>query len=267
MTRSLVMNSTSSSSCCCATWTSWPAAGCSALARAHAAIGSPPLSREATRRNSSCVAWSSRIAMSSRRSAPTVRPSSNRSLCSKSSRPSRNDPFAARCDLPLEVFDVAAERRRRLGRHVGEIAEDVQVVERAERARQILVDEPQRAAQALESDLDEDARRVLDVVLGRLHESRHLAQLGHDAPGALGERGVAEERLAGEARRQHVGVVLRDCAPRCGRSRSRRAGRGCWPRARDARAARSRSGARDRWRPGAGRTRQGPGRAHRSPAG
>ena len=51
--------------------------------------------------------------------------------------------------------------------------------------------------------------------LRRLDEARHLAQLGHDAPGALGERRVVEQRLAGEARRQDVGVVLRIALPRC----------------------------------------------------
>ena len=154
------------------------------------------------------MAWSSRIATSSSRSASAVRPSSSCSFCSNLRVRDGTSPSPRGASSRSEILDVAAERGRRLDRRVGEIAEDVQIVERAEGARQILVDEPQRAAQALEADLHEDAGRILDVVLRRLNEARHLAQLGHDTPGALGERGVVEQRLAGEARRQHVGIVL-----------------------------------------------------------
>jgi hypothetical protein len=89
----------------------------------------------------------------------------------------------------------------------------VQIVERTKRARQVIVDEPQRAAQALEADLDEDARRVLDVVLRGLEKPRHLPQLGHDAPGALRDGRIVEQRLACQARRQDVGVLLRVALP------------------------------------------------------
>ena len=64
------------------------------------------------------------------------------------------------------------------------------------------------AAPGLEADLDEDARALLDVVAGGLDEPRHLAQLGHDPAGALGLRRVGEERLAGEAGADDVGVDL-----------------------------------------------------------
>ena len=89
----------------------------------------------------------------------------------------------------------------------------MQVVEPAERARQIVVDELQRAAQALEADLHEDARRILDVVARGLHQPRDLSQLRDDPPGALGERRVGEQRLSGQARREDVGVVLRAALP------------------------------------------------------
>ena len=68
-----------------------------------------------------------------------------------------------------------------------------------ERARQIRLDEPQRAAPALESDLDEDPGTLLDVVARGLHESGHLAQLRDDAPRALGFGRVRKQRLARQA--------------------------------------------------------------------
>ena len=89
----------------------------------------------------------------------------------------------------------------------------MQVVEVRECPRQVVVDESERAAKALETDLHEDARRILDVFACRLHQPRRLPQLGEDAPRALGERGVVEERLAGEAGRQHFGVELRAALP------------------------------------------------------
>ena len=63
-----------------------------------------------------------------------------------------------RRDLGFEILDVGADRLRRLGLRVGEIAEQVQIVDVGERARQIVVDELQRAAHRLDADLDEDAR-------------------------------------------------------------------------------------------------------------
>ena len=96
----------------------------------------------------------------------------------------------------------------RLGGRVGEIAEHAHVVEAAEGARQVRFDEAQRAAQALESDLDEDAGRILDVVARRLHQPRHLVELREHAPRPLGQRRVVEEHLAGEARREQIAVEL-----------------------------------------------------------
>ena len=87
-------------------------------------------------------------------------------------------------------------------------------MEPAEGARQIRLDESQRAAQALEADLDEDARRILDVVARGLHQARHLAQLRQHAARPLGQRRVVEEHLPGEARRQQVAVVLGIALPR-----------------------------------------------------
>ena len=105
-------------------------------------------------------------------------------------------------------------RARRFCRRVGEIAEQVQIAQVAKRPRQVVLDETERAAEALETDLDEDAGRVLDVVACGLHQARDLAQLGKDAARALGERRVVEERLAGEAGRERVGKELRAAFPR-----------------------------------------------------
>ena len=107
-----------------------------------------------------------------------------------------------------------ADRLRRFGLRVGEIAEQMQIVHARERARQIVFDELQRAAHRLDADLDEDAGRLLDVVARGLNEARRLAQLRQDAARALGGRRVREERLAGEARREDVRVVLRVPLPR-----------------------------------------------------
>src|SRR4029079_7078007 len=82
-----------------------------------------------------------------------------------------------------------------------------------ERPRQILLDEPLRAAQALQAELDEDAGRILDVLAGRLHETRDLTQLGQDATGPLGQRRVVEECLASQARGYEVAVMLRAPLP------------------------------------------------------
>ena len=122
--------------------------------------------------------------------------------------------FGARREVGLEELDVGRDRRRGLGRRVGEIAEQVQVAQVGKRPRQIVVDEAERAAKAFQPDLDEDAGRILDIVARRLHQARDLPQLGEDATRALGERRVVEERLSGEAGRERVGEELRAALPR-----------------------------------------------------
>ena len=122
--------------------------------------------------------------------------------------------LAARREIPLQVLDVGADRGGRFGRRIRQIAEQVQIAKIAERARQILVDEAQRPAHALEPDLDVDAGGIFDVVARRLNEPRHLAQLRKHAARALGQRRVVEDRLAGQARREDVGVELRAALPR-----------------------------------------------------
>src|SRR5687767_2772323 len=89
----------------------------------------------------------------------------------------------------------------------------MEIVESAEGARQIVFDEPEGSAEALQADLDEDAGRILDVVPRRLHEPGHLPQLRQDAPGAFGERRVVEEHLAREARREQIAIALRIALP------------------------------------------------------
>ena len=63
-----------------------------------------------------------------------------------------------RREVGLEIVEIRLDRRRGFGRRVGEIAENVEVVETRKRARQIGLDEAQRAAPAFETDFDEDAR-------------------------------------------------------------------------------------------------------------
>jgi len=133
-------------------------------------------------------------------------------------------PLAARRHVRVQMVDVPLERRDRFDRCIGEVPEDVVVVEPAEGARQIVVDEPQRAPQALEPDLDEDARRVLDVVAGRLHQARHLAQLGDNPARPLGERGVTEQHLTGQAGGEEIRIVLRVAFPRPDRLQLEEAG-------------------------------------------
>ena len=154
------------------------------------------------------------------------------------SRPRRNEPLLRGASVAFEVLDIAADRGGRLGRGVGEIAEQMQIAQIAERPRQIFVDEAQRAAHAFEADLDEDARRILDVVARGLDEARHLAKLRQDAPRPFGERRVVEQRLTGEAGRQDVGVMLRIPLPRTDLLEIEQRARGCWRRAPAARAAR-----------------------------
>ena len=94
---------------------------------------------------------------------------------------------------------IALDRRRRLGGRVGEVAEDVQIVERRERAREIRLDEPQDASPGLEAHLHVDSGALLDVVSRGLHESRHLSQLRDDPACPFGLRSIGKQRLAREA--------------------------------------------------------------------
>ena len=116
-------------------------------------------------------------------------------------------------ELALEVVDVRAQGVGRLGRRVGEIAEHVQVVHVGKRLRQVGLDQLQHPAHRLEADLDEDPRRVLDVLPRRLQQPRRLAQLRQHAARPLLDRGVVEEHLPGEARREDVGIELRVALP------------------------------------------------------
>src|SRR5262245_7038662 len=79
--------------------------------------------------------------------------------------------------VALEIVDIRLDRGRGFGRCVGEIAEDVEVIESGERPRQVVLDELEGAAPRLESDFDEDTRALFDVVARGLHEARHLPQL------------------------------------------------------------------------------------------
>ena len=154
---------------------------------AQAAIGSPPFILPASDRNASCVAaqLARRRSRAGGRPAASI-PSSSRSFCSNLSRPEPERRARLRRDLGFEILDVGADRLRRLDLRVGEVAEQMQIVDVGERARQILVDELQRAAHRLDADLDEDAGRLLDVVARRLNQARRLPQLREHAARALG---------------------------------------------------------------------------------
>ncbi len=122
-------------------------------------------------------------------------------------------PARARRHLGFEVRDVPLERVGRVGGRVGQVREQPEVVEVRQRPRQIVLDETQGAAQRLETDLHEQARRLLDVVARRVEQPRRLPELGEHAPGALGDGRVREERLAREAGGQQLGIHLRAPLP------------------------------------------------------
>ena len=117
--------------------------------------------------------------------------------------------LAARRQIGFEEFHVARNRVPGFRRGVGRIAKKVKVAEIGEGPRQVVVYEAQRAAKALEPDLDENAGGILDIVACGLHQARHLPQLGVHAAGALGERRIVEEGLPGKAGRQRIGKELR----------------------------------------------------------
>ena len=219
------MKSTSSSSCSCATGTTCPAAGWSSFALRPGGHRDRRRSiREATRRNSSCVACSSRIAIASSRSAPSVMPFVEPQLLLERLAPEAERALAARRQVASRgtsmYAPIGGDASVEASARSPSRCRSSQV---AEGARQIVVDEPQRAAQALEPDLDEDAGRILDVVAGRLDQARHLAQLRQHAAGPLGERRVVEQRLPGQAGREEVGVVLRVALPGADAPRARTA--------------------------------------------
>ena len=89
----------------------------------------------------------------------------------------------------------------------------MQIIHRRERLRQIRLDKLQRSAKCLEADLDENARRILDVVPGGLHQSRRLSKLGQDTTGSFGRRRVSKDGLTRQAGRQCVRVDLRVVLP------------------------------------------------------
>ena len=166
---------------------------------AHASSGSPPSSLPASVRNASCVVWSSRIAIASSRSIGIADAFVELQLLLELSRPRRNERARLRRHFGFEVLDVRADRLRGFGLRVGQIAEQMQVVDARKRPRQLLVDELQRAAHRFDADLDEDAWRILDVVARRLNERAASAAASRAPGGPARRRRVREQRLPGEA--------------------------------------------------------------------
>ena len=136
-----------------------PGPGWSSLAARHAATGSPPLFEP--RRDAAELLL--------RR--PQLAPGNRQQLVHAERQPflelqlplellaaQAERGAGARREVGLEVADVALQRVGRLGRRVGQVAEQVQVVHAREGARQVVLDEPEDAAQRLEADLGVDAR-------------------------------------------------------------------------------------------------------------
>jgi hypothetical protein len=128
----------------------------------------------------------------------------------------------------FEVANVRAERVRGLRLGVCEIAEEVQIVDARERARQIVLDELQDAAQGLDADLDENPRRLLDVVARGLNQTWGLPQLREHSPGALGGGRMREQRLACGGSTRECRSSTAGCAPTCGSPPTRTSARGYW---------------------------------------
>ena len=122
-------------------------------------------------------------------------------------QPERRTRF--RRQVGLEGVDVRTNGVAGFDRGVGQIAEQVQIVDITKGPGQVVLDEPERAVEGLDADLDEDAGRVLDVVAGRLNQPRCLPKLRQHAPRALGRRCEAEKRLRRQAGRQGIRVQLR----------------------------------------------------------
>ena len=116
--------------------------------------------------------------------------------------------LAARRQILFQILDQPADRVDGFGRGIRQIAQQVQVAQVAERAREVVVDESQGAPEALQPHLHVDAGRILDVVAGRLDDPRDLPELRVHPARPLGKRRVVEQHLTRQARRQDLGVVL-----------------------------------------------------------
>ena len=123
---------------------------------------------------------------------------------------------APRGQLFAQVADVGPQGVDGVGRRVGQVAQQVHVLQVAEGPRQVALDERQDPLERLDADADEEARGLRHVLPGRLQQPRRLAQLRPDAPRPLRDVGVGEEDLRGEAAGQRVGVEERVPLPIAG---------------------------------------------------
>ena len=186
------MKSCSSYSCSCAAVTSCPAADALRLARARRRSDRRRSAVPATRRNSSCVACSSRSAIASSRSALSVMPSSSRSFCSNLLASESEGGLRARREVGFEVIEYRLDGGRGLGGRVCKVAEEVQVVEVANargRSTSMNLSVPRRLSSPT---LTKMPGRVLDVVAGRLHQGA--------APAAASTGRGGRARLPGRRR-------------------------------------------------------------------
>ena len=110
--------------------------------------------------------------------------------------------------LPFQVVDVALNRRCGFRGGIGQITEQVEIIDGAERPREVAFDEREGTLQRFNADFHEDAGWVLDVVARRLDEAARLTQFREHAPGPLGDRRIREQRLHRQARGEDVAVEL-----------------------------------------------------------
>ena len=106
-----------------------PAAGCFCFALRHASIGSPPFRRPAAWRNSSCVARE--LARRDREQAIDRQRDAffEPQLLLEAIAPEPERALGLRADVVLEIVDVGADRLHRFAARIGEIAEQVHVVD------------------------------------------------------------------------------------------------------------------------------------------
>ena len=130
--------------------------------------------------------------------------------------PVRTEPErgpAARRNGVAQVGDVLLQGIDGHRGGVGQIPQQVHVVEVAERLREIALDERQDAAERLDADAGEEARRIGDVPPGGVEEPRRLPQLRNHSAGPVRHGRVVEQHLSGEAVRQRLRIVQRTALP------------------------------------------------------
>ena len=179
------------------------------------AIGSPPFMRPATRpelllRRLQLARGDRQQALDGQRRCPSSSAASART----SSRPRRNERAGLRghrrCrgDRCRRRAPARLPSARRRDRRAG--ADRRRPANARGRSCSMNFSAPRHR---LDAQLDEDARRLLDVVARGLDEPRRLPELREDAARALGRRRVGNSAWPARLDRQNVGVVPAGSAP------------------------------------------------------